>query len=97
MVDFQSRNTRRGVDEDEGGADESGPETVTYAVATVVADRALEDDQTGDGIVDAVEDLLDKHLPGFGELFRVLSHDHEGTAIVGTRATTEAGGEAESS
>lgn len=168
MVDFQSRDTRRGIEEEQGdtgevdseadseaapaadtdagqgtepGADEYGPETVTYAVATVVADRSLEEDQTGDGIVeaieetdgavvtrellarsydgvqtaiaalagrgdvdvvvtaggtgvepgdvtvDAVEDLLDKHLPGFGELFRVLSHDHEGTGIVRTRAT----------
>lgn len=168
MVDFQSRDTRRGIEEGEEdtdgadsegeeeaepeadtepeergepAADEPGPETVTYAVTTVVADRSLEEDRTGDGIievieesggavvtrellarsydgvqtaiaalarrgdvdvvvtaggtgvepgdvtVDAVEDLLDKHLPGFGELFRVLSHDHEGTGIVRTRAT----------
>ncbi len=40
-----------------------------------------------DVVVDAASDLFDKELPGFGELFRVYSHDHEGTAVVRTRAT----------
>jgi len=40
-----------------------------------------------DVTVEAVEGLVDKRLPGFGELFRVLSHEAEGTAVVRTRAT----------
>lgn len=43
--------------------------------------------EPSDVTVDAAEDLFDKHLPGFGELFRVLSHEQDGTAIVRTRAT----------
>lgn len=39
-----------------------------------------------DVTVEAVSDLLDKELPGFGELFRRLSYDEIGTRIVGTRA-----------
>ncbi|KAB1187991.1 MULTISPECIES: molybdenum cofactor biosynthesis protein B [Haloferax] len=41
------------------------------------------DDQT----VEAVEQLFEKSLPGFGELFRSLSFDEIGTRVVGTRAT----------
>jgi molybdenum cofactor biosynthesis protein B len=37
--------------------------------------------------VDAARALFDKELPGFGELFRVLSHEQEGTAVVRTRVT----------
>jgi molybdenum cofactor biosynthesis protein B len=40
-----------------------------------------------DATVDAAEALFHKHLPGFGELYRVLSHEQEGTAVVRTRAT----------
>lgn len=40
-----------------------------------------------DVTVDAVGDLLDKYLPGFGELYRALAHEREGTAVVRTRAT----------
>jgi len=40
-----------------------------------------------DVTVEAVESLVDKRLPGFGELFRALSHEAEGTAVVRTRAT----------
>jgi molybdenum cofactor biosynthesis protein B len=182
MVDFQSRDRKRGLgdsendeeDAEETAADETtaddgdaethsgenstsdgadevrhsrtvtetyGQDAVTYAVATVDADRSMEEDRAGevvvdavaeagdavvtrellapsyDGVqsaldrfadredvaavvfvggagvapsdvtVDAVKDLLDEHLPGFGELFRVLSHDQEGTAVVRTRAT----------
>jgi len=171
MVDFQSRTTRRGTDdEDEEGAEseaeaepeetestgengtpepaetetesvEQFPDTFTYAVVTVNGQRTLEDDATGNVVVEAVEqagdavatrelippsydgvqttldtlagrgdvdtivtvggtgvepddvtvdaatDLFERELPGFGELFRVLSHDHEGTAVVRTRTT----------
>lgn len=40
-----------------------------------------------DVTVGAVEDLLDKHLPGFGELFRAIEGEHGGTAVVRSRAT----------
>ncbi|WP_134670131.1 MogA/MoaB family molybdenum cofactor biosynthesis protein [Halorussus marinus] len=39
-----------------------------------------------DVTVEAIEPLFDKHLPGFGELFRSLSFEEIGTKIVGTRA-----------
>lgn len=39
-----------------------------------------------DVTVEAVEPLFEKELPGFGELFRLLSHDEIGTKVVGTRA-----------
>lgn len=40
-----------------------------------------------DVTIEAVCPLLDKELPGFGELFRRRSYDDIGTKIVGTRAT----------
>ncbi len=43
--------------------------------------------EPSDVTVDAVGGMLDKRLPGFGELFRALVHDREGTAAVRTRAT----------
>ena len=39
-----------------------------------------------DVTVEAVSDLFEKELPGFGELFRRLSYDEIGTRVVGTRA-----------
>lgn len=168
MVDFQSRDTRRGTDdadEDEeesvatssdgdtgiGGSDfsdaqtattvdPSTPEGMTYAVVSVSDDRTVDQDPPGDAVVtaidesgasvvtrevvtptydsvqsavdtlvsrgdvlavvtvggtgvepddvtvEAVESLLDKRLPGFGELFRLLCHERTGSAIIRTRA-----------
>jgi len=40
-----------------------------------------------DVTVEAVEPLFEKHLPGFGELFRRRSEDQIGTRVVATRAT----------
>lgn len=40
-----------------------------------------------DVTVEAVRPLLEKRLPGFGELFRALSREEIGTRVVGTRAT----------
>jgi molybdenum cofactor biosynthesis protein B len=40
-----------------------------------------------DVTIEAVCPLLEKELPGFGELFRRRSYDDIGTKIVGTRAT----------
>jgi molybdenum cofactor biosynthesis protein B len=173
MVDFQSRDTRRSVEDEDNGDDPASetttdhenseetpgadgqatveepndaetaqyPETFTYAVVTVATDRTIEEDTVGTTVVDAIEgtgdtvvtrellapdydgiqqslaalvdrrdvqavvtlggegvepddvtvdaasDLFETELPGFGELFRVLSHDHDGTAVVRTRAT----------
>ncbi len=39
-----------------------------------------------DVTIEAVEPLLDKTLPGFGELFRALSREEVGTRIVATRS-----------
>ena len=39
-----------------------------------------------DSTFDAVESLLEKHLPGFGELFRVLSYEEIGAAAILSRA-----------
>jgi len=40
-----------------------------------------------DVTVEAVEPLFDKTLPGFGELFRILSYEEVGTAALASRAT----------
>ncbi|NHX37653.1 MULTISPECIES: MogA/MoaB family molybdenum cofactor biosynthesis protein [Halolamina] len=40
-----------------------------------------------DVTVEAVEQLFDKELPGFGELFRRRSYEEIGTMVVATRAT----------
>ncbi|WP_237561337.1 MULTISPECIES: molybdenum cofactor biosynthesis protein B [Halostella] len=40
-----------------------------------------------DVTIEAAKRLFDKELPGFGELFRLLSYDEIGTRVVGTRAT----------
>lgn len=40
-----------------------------------------------DVTVEAVRPLLEKDLPGFGEVFRAESYDDIGTKVVGTRAT----------
>ncbi|SFR55209.1 MogA/MoaB family molybdenum cofactor biosynthesis protein [Halogeometricum limi] len=53
------------------------------AVVTTGGTGVTPDDVT----VEAVDDLTEKALPGFGELFRRLSYDEVGTRIVGTRAT----------
>lgn len=165
MVDFQSRDTRRGptdnADEDEGsGAETDGDtqaetatpdeavqerpeseEVLAYAVVRVTAEGGVSDDDAGDAVVETLEQagqpissrdliqpgydglqnsavnltdrddvgavvfvggtgveptdvtvdalgpLLDKELPGFGELLRESLADQVGAAVVGTRAT----------
>ena len=170
MVDFQSRDTRRGRDDEDEEKTENSqsvdpektpddsheethePQTETddhhghdveslgVAVVTVSSSRSLSDDPSGDAIVEileadgdrvvsrdlvaddfdgvqsavdglvgrgdvdavvttggtgvtpddvtieAVVPLFEKELPGFGELFRLLSHEEIGTKVVGTRA-----------
>ncbi|MBI2933204.1 MAG: molybdenum cofactor biosynthesis protein MoaB [Planctomycetes bacterium] len=39
-----------------------------------------------DVTIEAMRDLLDKELPGFGELFRAMSHEEIGTASIMSRA-----------
>ena len=46
-----------------------------------------------DVTVEAVSQLFEKELPGFGELFRSLSRAEIGTTVVGTRATAGIVGE----
>ncbi|QCJ46321.1 molybdenum cofactor biosynthesis protein B [Haloprofundus sp. MHR1] len=55
----------------------------TDVVVTAGGTGVTPDDVT----VEAVEPILEKELPGFGELFRTLSYDEIGTRVVGTRAT----------
>jgi molybdenum cofactor biosynthesis protein B len=43
--------------------------------------------EPSDVTAEAIKPLFEKQLPGFGELFRLLAHETEGTAVVGTRAT----------
>lgn len=52
------------------------------AVITTGGTGVTPDDVTPE----AVKPLLDKPLPGFGELFRQLSYEEIGTMVVGTRA-----------
>ena len=55
----------------------------TDAVVTTGGTGVTPDDVTPE----AVRPLLDKTLPGFGELFRRLSYEEVGTRTVGSRAT----------
>jgi len=53
------------------------------AVVTTGGTGVTPDDVT----VEAIEPLFDKHLPGFGELFRVLSFEEVGTRAMSSRTT----------
>jgi len=55
----------------------------TDVVVTTGGTGVTPDDVT----VEAVEPLLGKELPGFGELFRRRSYEEVGTMVVATRAT----------
>lgn len=166
MVDFQERDTSRGLEDEEAEEDESEAEeahepaehgdhedehghdhhshdfdTVGFGILTVSTSRTLDADPSGDAIaeaataeghevvtrelvgdhldavqsavnqlasrgdvdvvistggtgvspddvtIEAIEPLLDKDLPGFGELFRRESFEEIGTKVIGTRAT----------
>lgn len=166
MVDFQERDTSRGLDDEEPEEEEPDAEeahepaehddhedehghdhhshdldSVGFGILTVSTSRTLDADPSGDAIaeaateaghevvtrelvgdkldavqsavnqlvsrgdvdvvistggtgvspddvtVEAIEPLLDKDLPGFGELFRRESYEDIGTKVIGTRAT----------
>jgi len=150
MVDFQSRDTQRGRDEEPAAAesgdrddaddDGSAPER-GIAVVSIGGGRTIEDDEAGDAVVEtvdaageavvtrelidasfdgvqttvdalvdrrdvygvvttgstgvepddvtieAVEPMLDKELPGFGELVRRSCYEAAGSAVIRTRTT----------
>jgi molybdenum cofactor biosynthesis protein B len=79
--------TRAGVDDDydaiqrvvNDAVDDAGVDCVVTTGGTGVTP----DDVT----TEAVEALLDKRLPGFGELFRQRSYEEIGTRAMGSRAT----------
>ena len=75
------------VDDDydgvQGAVDRLAERGDVDAVVTTGGTGVTPDDVT----VEAVEPLLHKRLPGFGELFRALSRESVGTRVVGTRAT----------
>lgn len=71
------------------------PEELAEAVQLLVTrpdcDVVLTNGGTGiarrDATIEAIEPLLDKKLPGFGELFRMLSYDDIGAGAMLSRAT----------
>jgi len=70
-----------GYDAVQTAIDRTVPGRDTDAIVTVGATGV----GTADVTVEAVTPLLDKQLPGFGELFRVSYHEQVGTDVVGMR------------
>lgn len=66
-------------------------ETISLICDEHEADAILTNGGTGiaprDGTYEAVVDLIERPLPGFGELFRMLSWDEVGAASMLSRAT----------
>ena len=63
---------------------------VSHWIADAAVNGILVTGGTGftgrDSTPEAIGPLLDKHMPGFGEMFRVLSYDEIGTATLQSRA-----------
>jgi molybdenum cofactor biosynthesis protein B len=76
------------------------PEQLAEAVHQLVSrnrcDAILTNGGTGiarrDATIEAIEPLLDKKLPGFGELFRMLSYSDIGAGAMLSRATAGVAG-----
>ena len=72
--------------------DDPGPvaDLVRELAASGVADAVITTGGTGithrDSTFEAIDGLLDKRLPGFGELFRMLSFEQVGAAAMLSRA-----------
>lgn len=70
--------------------DDPGPVSEAIRRATVSADVVITTGGTGitsrDSTYEAISGLLDKHLDGFGELFRMLSYEEIGAAAMLSRA-----------
>jgi molybdenum cofactor biosynthesis protein B len=72
--------------------DDPGPvaDLVRELAASGIADAVITTGGTGithrDSTFEAIDGLLDKRLPGFGELFRMLSFEQVGAAAMLSRA-----------
>ena len=68
--------------------------TITETIRALIGDKGVDVVLTtgGTGITkrdvtpEAIEPLVDKHIPGFGELFRMLSYRDIGTSTIQSRA-----------
>lgn len=77
------------------------PDQIRPLLRSLLADAAVEavivNGGTGvsrrDVTYDAIEGMLDKRLPGFGELFRMLSFQEIGSAALLSRATAGTAGD----
>ena len=74
---------RDSYDRVQGGIDNLANRGDVDVVVTTGGTGVTPDDVT----VEAAGPLFDKELPGFGELFRLLSYEEIGAKVVGTRAT----------
>ena len=71
-----------------GAVTEAGVDSKTHAVIVTGGTGLTARDVTPE----AITPLLDKHIPGFGELFRMLSWDQIGTSAMESRAFCGLGG-----
>lgn len=82
----------RAIVPDEAGAIRGAIEAASAAGAEVVLVTGGTGISRRDVTVDVVEGLLERRLPGFGELFRMLSFQEIGSAAMLSRATAGATG-----
>ncbi|WP_136690041.1 MogA/MoaB family molybdenum cofactor biosynthesis protein [Halorhabdus amylolytica] len=80
---IETEHVEGSYDAVQGTVDRTVTRRDVEAVVTVGGTGVGETDVT----VEAVEALLDKQLPGFGELFRVSYHERVGTDVVSMRPT----------
>jgi molybdenum cofactor biosynthesis protein B len=75
------------VKDDEGAIDAAVRGALANAAVQIVFLTGGTGISARDTTPDAVERLLERRLPGFGELFRQLSYEEIGTATILSRAT----------